>query len=601
MAMTTGASGKTRRKCPVLAGALATAVVLVLSVCLAGQALAAQKKCSVLFICEEYPLWGPMGATMGVLPEGAWSFISDYLTGRNFSLSRKNLKPIKYEDIRGYDIVVYSPLWRYKEEGGFIKHGVDVTFPEAEALVKYVKNGGSLLLFSDENDGEGFSNLNTFTEKYFGIKFLPGVVLSNSRNFYTIDFKSHSITTGFTKLQPVNEVGALKIQQPAKGIAYTSSNCWLNSEAWNHAREQGPDDSNGPFPVIAVTQYGNGKVIGIADDDWVVGWEPGTDEYKQSQKLFLNILGWLSDKTSNTDELKSQPSATHEPSNKTDKDMTKDQPSPPPATAAANQAAFVVGRNDYSVNGTAFKMDVAPFIERGRVFVPLRYLAYALGVSEKNVAWDASSQTIELQANEKIIKLTLNSQTISINNNNYRMDTSPVLRNGRLFLPARWVAEALGYATGWDNKLQAVLIGPPGNLPDASSLPAGLWRDIKNNSSIANKDIPQEFLEIQKEVSNVGISEKYLFYNFFLHITYYPNEKVFVMEVNPYANNEEPLKKMLKIFYPNSYETVYQNILTTVRDKKDILNKVYDGRTFDSKCVGINASVHIGKKTPMGR
>lgn len=320
MEMITSTLGKARKKYLVLAGALAMAVVLILSVCLTGQALAAQKECSVLFICEEYPLWGPMGGTEGILPEGAWSIVSDYLTRHNFSLSRKNLKPIKYEDICGYDVVVYSPLWRYKEEGGFIKHGFDVTFSEPEALVKYVKNGGNLLIFSDENDGEGFSNLNTFTEKYFGIKFLPGVVLSNSRNFYTIDFKSHSITTGFTKLRLVNEVGALEIQQPAKSIAYTSSNCWLNSEAWNHAREQGPDDRKGPFPVMAVTQYGNGKVIGIADDDWVVGWEPDTDEYKKSQKLFLNILGWLSGKTGNTDELKSQPSATHEPSNKSDKD-----------------------------------------------------------------------------------------------------------------------------------------------------------------------------------------------------------------------------------------------------------------------------------------
>lgn len=120
------------------------------------------------------------------------------------------------------------------------------------------------------------------------------------------------------------------------------------------------------------------------------------------------------------------------------------------------------------------------------------------------------------------------------------------------------------------------------------------WRDMEKNRPTANKNIPQEFLEIQKNVSNVGFSEKYLFYNFFLQITYYPNEKVFVMEVNPYANNEEPLKKMLKVFYPTSYETVYQNILTTVRDKKDILNQVYDGRTFESKCIGIKAVVHIG-------
>ncbi len=178
---------------------------------------------------------------------------------------------------------------------------------------------------------------------------------------------------------------------------------------------------------------------------------------------------------------------------------------PAAAAAASNQAAFVVGRNDYSVNGAVYRMDVAPFIERERVFVPLRYLAYALGVSEKNVVWDASSQTIELHVDEKIIKLTLDNQIININNNiNYRMDTSPVLRNGRLFLPAMWVAEALGYATGWDEKYQALLIGPPGNLPEAGSLPPALT-EVKIRPCGFMEDSLYDSLYLERELSSSSI------------------------------------------------------------------------------------------------
>lgn len=134
----------------------------------------------------------------------------------------------------------------------------------------------------------------------------------------------------------------------------------------------------------------------------------------------------------------------------------------------------MVGRNDYSVNGAVYRMDVVPFIEKERVFVPLRYLSYALGIGEKSVVWDAGAKSIELHTGENVIKLAPDSRIIGVDNNNFQMDTSPVLRNGRLFLPARWVAEALGYAIGWDSKLQVTLIGPPGDLPDPGTLPSEL-------------------------------------------------------------------------------------------------------------------------------
>ncbi|HHW42522.1 MAG TPA: metallophosphoesterase [Desulfotomaculum sp.] len=47
------------------------------------------------------------------------------------------------------------------------------------------------------------------------------------------------------------------------------------------------------------------------------------------------------------------------------------------------------------------------------------------------------------------------------------MDVAPVIREGRTYLPARFVAEAFSYEVGWDGGRQAVMIGPPGQLPEA--------------------------------------------------------------------------------------------------------------------------------------
>lgn len=55
---------------------------------------------------------------------------------------------------------------------------------------------------------------------------------------------------------------------------------------------------------------------------------------------------------------------------------------------AGGGAVFLVGGLRYRVGGEFRLMDAAPFVDAGRVFVPVRYLAYALGVPEDGVLWD---------------------------------------------------------------------------------------------------------------------------------------------------------------------------------------------------------------------
>ncbi|MDI6604139.1 MAG: copper amine oxidase N-terminal domain-containing protein [Thermoanaerobacteraceae bacterium] len=40
-------------------------------------------------------------------------------------------------------------------------------------------------------------------------------------------------------------------------------------------------------------------------------------------------------------------------------------------------AIFTIGKNEYSINGQPYPMDVAPYIKDDRTFLPLRYIAYA--------------------------------------------------------------------------------------------------------------------------------------------------------------------------------------------------------------------------------
>jgi hypothetical protein len=133
---------------------------------------------------------------------------------------------------------------------------------------------------------------------------------------------------------------------------------------------------------------------------------------------------------------------------------------------------FVVGTREYIVNGQTpgVKMDVAPFVEAGRTFVPVRFLSNALGVEDKNIGWNEKARLVTLkQPGYPVVELVVGSRQLKSNGKVTNMDVSPLVRSGRTFLPARWVAEALGYQVDWDASLGLVVCWPKGEpKPDLS-------------------------------------------------------------------------------------------------------------------------------------
>lgn len=138
---------------------------------------------------------------------------------------------------------------------------------------------------------------------------------------------------------------------------------------------------------------------------------------------------------------------------------------PSSSLAVDNRVVFNVGSSTYYVNNQANNMDAVPFIENGRSFVPVRFLALALGLTEDNIKWLSEEQRVVLTKDSMDISLAIGSLILDNGGIKTKMDVAPVIRNGYTYLPARYVAEALGYQVGWDQSSQSVLVGPPGNLP----------------------------------------------------------------------------------------------------------------------------------------
>ncbi|MBX6395485.1 MAG: copper amine oxidase N-terminal domain-containing protein, partial [Alicyclobacillaceae bacterium] len=76
-------------------------------------------------------------------------------------------------------------------------------------------------------------------------------------------------------------------------------------------------------------------------------------------------------------------------------------------------ATFTVGSTTYTVNGQTQTMDVAPYLKNdGRVMLPVRFVANALGVSDDHIVWNGADQSVTIFKGNSIVKMTVGSNTM---------------------------------------------------------------------------------------------------------------------------------------------------------------------------------------------
>ena len=115
-------------------------------------------------------------------------------------------------------------------------------------------------------------------------------------------------------------------------------------------------------------------------------------------------------------------------------------------------SVFTIGANSYKVDGVEQSMDAPVYIKEGRTMVPVRYLAYAFGLDTSNVLYGNSTATII--AGEKIIQVTVGSDIMTVNGSQVKMDTKAELKDGRAYVPMKFIAAALGVTSTWDSATQ---------------------------------------------------------------------------------------------------------------------------------------------------
>ena len=127
---------------------------------------------------------------------------------------------------------------------------------------------------------------------------------------------------------------------------------------------------------------------------------------------------------------------------------------------------MMTGSAAAGVNGVKVNIDeddkVCPSLANDRNMVPLRFIAENLGL---DVLWDADKRTALLKNSETNLILNLNSQVAVVNGNEVELDSPAMIKNDRIFVPVRFIAEHFSCGVEWDRYDNKVIVKEEHPIP----------------------------------------------------------------------------------------------------------------------------------------
>ncbi len=153
-----------------------------------------------------------------------------------------------------------------------------------------------------------------------------------------------------------------------------------------------------------------------------------------------------------------------------------------PAIHAADANISVI------VDGKALTTDPAPFLQNGRVLVPMADIFGALGAT---VTWDASTQTVTGVKGDTSVILVIGQNTATIGETSQTLDVPAQIINDHTVVPLRFVSEALGAQVSWDAGLGQVIINSA-VTSSGGALPTNLSGNLIEDGSTSVQPLAQQ-------------------------------------------------------------------------------------------------------------
>ena len=214
------------------------------------------------------------------------SILTDVLSdleNKGYNTSFSNEK-ISSSLLSGYDVLVLIIPFRYFHDD------------ERAAVEEFVKNGGGLIIFGEHGgymDQKDISNKINSISSIFGIEFNSDVVEDSEKNIEGIT--CHSVITSF-KRHPVTE--GVQTAGYICGCSLTL-NSSATALAFGNSTTVADGKTGRDVVVLAVAEYGKGKVLAIGDTDFLGGANtPGYEDrdflsFGDNRTFVMNMFQWV--------------------------------------------------------------------------------------------------------------------------------------------------------------------------------------------------------------------------------------------------------------------------------------------------------------------
>jgi hypothetical protein len=109
------------------------------------------------------------------------------------------------------------------------------------------------------------------------------------------------------------------------------------------------------------------------------------------------------------------------------------------------------------VSGKKITVDPPPYIKGGVTLVPLRFISEAFGAE---VQWEPNigKGTVIIKFESKVIQIEIGNINALVNGTTHKLLVPPEIKNGRTFVPLRFISEAFGAEVNWIASEQKIII-----------------------------------------------------------------------------------------------------------------------------------------------
>jgi hypothetical protein len=127
--------------------------------------------------------------------------------------------------------------------------------------------------------------------------------------------------------------------------------------------------------------------------------------------------------------------------------------------------------------------------------VPMRAIFEAFGAKIK---WDGDTKTVTAKKKSKTISMTIDSNTVTKNDEEMAIPTAPQIVNDRTMIPARAVAELLGLNVEWDEGTRTVTITSSSEDEDDS------WKSNTGTINLSDMSVSGDGISVDGTVITIS-------------------------------------------------------------------------------------------------